>query len=91
MCIRDRADGIAHVVAQKPANIGKSLLALLAGLDVGEIFKAAAEKLIDQMLVHVGTHIAVVPVAQDGEVVEEDIRPLQSQLIQPAVLGNYKF
>ena len=37
-----------------------------------------------------GTHIAVVTVAQDRQVIEKHIRPLQSQLIKPPVLGNDK-
>ena len=42
------------------------------------------------MLMHIGTYIAVVAVAQDGQVVEEHIRSLQSQLVKPPVFGNDK-
>ena len=40
------------------------------------------------MLVHVGSHITVVPVAQGWDVVKEHIRSLKAKLVKPAVFGN---
>ena len=40
------------------------------------------------VFVHIGTHIPVIPVAQDGKIVKKDIRSLQSQLVKPAVFGD---
>lgn len=43
------------------------------------------------MLMHIGANVAVVPVAQNGNIVEKHIRPLQAQLVEPAVFGNDVF
>lgn len=40
------------------------------------------------MFMHIGAYIAVIPVPQDGDVVKEHIRTLESQLVEPAVFGN---
>ena len=43
------------------------------------------------VLVHVGAYVPVISVAQDRNIVEKHIRPLQSQLVEPAVLGDNTF
>ena len=54
------------------------------------MLQIADKELLDVMLMHIGANVAVVPVAQNGNIVEKHIRPLQSQLIKPPVLGNDK-
>jgi hypothetical protein len=43
------------------------------------------------VLVHVGAYIAVIPVAENGDVVKKHVRPLESQLVEPAVFGDNVF
>ena len=85
------ADGIPHVMAQKTADVSQSRFSLLTRIDGGKSGKAAAEEVVDSVLMHVGAYVPVVPVAQDGQVVEKDIRPLESQLVKPAVFGDNEF
>ena len=84
------AYGIADIMAYKTAHIGQSLFPLLPRVNPGKLEETAPEKIIHMVFVHMGTHIAVVTVAQDRQVIEKHIRPLQSQLIKPPVLGNDK-
>ena len=81
-------DIVCDVVVHKTCQIGDSLLPLLLRLQMGEAVQGAPEKLIDMVLVHVGTHVSVIPVPQDGNIVKEHIRPLQTQLVEPAVFCN---
>lgn len=53
--------------------------------------KAAAEKVIYLVFMHVGAHIPVIPVAQDWEIVKEYIRALQAQLIEPTIFCDNEF
>ena len=85
------ADRISYIMAEKAAHKGQPLLSLLAGINAGQLEKAAAEKIIHMMLMHIGADIPMVSVAQDGQIIKKHIRPLKTQLIQPAVLGNNKF
>ena len=77
-------------MTDKTAQKSHSLFLLLLGFNPGKAVKGAAEKIIYTMLVHIGAYISVVSVAQDREIVKKHIRPLKSQLIQPAVLCNDK-
>lgn len=43
------------------------------------------------MFVHVGTDISIVAVAQNRNVVEEDIRSLKTELVEPAVFRDDVF
>ena len=43
------------------------------------------------VLMHVGSYVPVIPVAQDGQVVEEHIRTLEAKLVEPSVLGDNEF
>lgn len=43
------------------------------------------------MFMHIRTHIAVVPVAQDRDIIEKNVRALQAELVEPAVFGNDVF
>ena len=83
-------DRITYIVAQKTAHVGQALFPLLSGSNPGKLQEAAAEEIVDMMLMHVRAYIAVIPVAEDGQVVKEHIRPLKTQLIKPSVLGNDK-
>ena len=85
------ANGIPNVVAEKTAHKSKPLLPLLAGINPGKLVKAAAEKIVYMVLMHVGSHVPVIPVAQDGQVVEEHIRTLEAKLVEPSVLGDNEF
>ena len=42
------------------------------------------------VFMHIGTYIAVVSMAQDGQVIKKHVRPLETQLIEPPILGNDK-
>lgn len=55
------------------------------------MLQIADKELLDVMLMHIGANVAVVPVAQNGNIVEKHIRPLQAQLVEPAVFGNDVF
>ena len=43
------------------------------------------------VFVHVGAYVAVVPVAEYGKIVKEHIGTLETQLVEPAVFGDYEF
>lgn len=43
------------------------------------------------MLMHVGTDISIVAVAQNRNVVEEDIRSLKTELVEPSVFRDDVF
>ena len=47
------------------------------------------EKPVHMVFVHVGAYVPIVPVPQDRDIVEKNIRPLEAQLIKPAVFGNH--
>lgn len=53
--------------------------------------KAAAEKVIYLVFMHMGAHIPVISVTQDWEIVKEYIRALQAQLIEPTIFCNNEF
>ena len=40
---------------------------------------------------HIGADIAMIPVAQDRQVIEKHIRSLKTKLVKPAVFCNDKF
>lgn len=40
-------------------------------------------------VMHIGAHIAVISVAQDRNIVKENIRALEAELIEPAVFGYH--
>ena len=82
------ADRIGDVMIDKTGQIRDRLLLLLAGLDAPDAAQAALKKRADQMLVHVGTDIPVIPVPQDRNIIKKHVRPLQPQLIEPAVFGH---
>ena len=73
------ADGIPNIMSEKTADIGEAGFPLLPGLDSGKLGEAAAEKIIDQMFMRVGTDIAVIPMPQNRQVVKEDVRSLESK------------
>lgn len=85
------ADGVGNVVIDKTGQIGDGFFLLLAGMNQADVAQAALEKFIDLVLMHVGSHISVIPVPQDGDIIEKHIRPLKSQLIKPAVFGDNVF
>jgi hypothetical protein len=41
------------------------------------------------VFVHIGTYIAVIPVAENGDIVKKYIRSLETKLIKPSVFGDY--
>ena len=82
------ADGITDVVAEVSAEIGQSPGLLLPGADLHHLLQIVDKKFLYMVFVHIGTDIAVIPVAENGNLVEKHVRSLQSQLVQPAVLGN---
>ena len=41
------------------------------------------------VFVHMGTDVPVVPVAQDRDIIKEDIRALEPDLVEPAVFGDH--
>ena len=81
------ADGVGNIVIDKSGEEGHGFLLLLSGSDEADMAQTALEKPADFMFVHVGAHIAVVPVPENRNIVEEHVRSLQAQLIEPAVLG----
>ena len=83
------ADGIRRVVAEKTGQIGYGLLPLLLGLDLRQPLQIVLEKSVHMVFVHVGAYVPIVPVPQDRDIVEKNIRPLEAQLIKPAVFGNH--
>ena len=85
------ADRVSNVVVDKAGQVGDGFLFLLAGMNQSNVAQAALEKFIDLMLMHVGSHISIIPVPQDGDIIEKHIRSLKSQLIEPTVFGNNVF
>ena len=79
------ADGVPHVVAEKAGQVGDALLPLLSGLQIPQMGQITAEKVVHMVLVHVSAHVPVIPVAQNGDIIEKDIRSLKPQLVKPAV------
>ena len=73
------------------AKIGKALGPLLFKRDFFQTVKIAGKKIPDMVFVHVGAHVSVIPVPENGNIVKENIRALETQLIEPAVLGNNIF
>jgi len=43
------------------------------------------------VFVHIGPHVPVIPVAENGYIIEEHIRTLKAQLVKPTVFGNNPF
>ena len=85
------AYGIADIMAYKTAHIGQPLFPLLPRVNPGKLEETAPEKIIHMVFVHMGTHIAVVTVAQDRQVIEKHIRSLKTKLVEPAVFCNDEF
>ena len=85
------ADGITDIMAQIAAKVSKPLNALLPGGDFSKVAQIAGKEILNVVLVHIGTHIPVIPVAEDGDIVKKDIRPLEAKLIKPAVFGDNIF
>ena len=83
------ADGVPDIVAEIAGEIGQGLLLLLAGMDFRNFRQAALEKVIHMKVMHIGAHIAVISVAQDRNIVKENIRALEAELIEPAVFGYH--
>ena len=40
---------------------------------------------------HMGADVAVVPVTEDRDIIKEDIRSLETKLVEPAVFGYHMF
>ena len=40
---------------------------------------------------HMGADVAVVPVTEDRDIIKEDIRSLETKLVEPAVFGYLMF
>ena len=76
-------------MAEKTGQIGYGLLPLLLGLDLRQPLQIVLEKSVHMVFVHVGAYVPIVPVPQDRDIVEKNIRPLEAQLIKPAVFGNH--
>ena len=72
------ADGVPHIVADVTGQVGKPLLPLLPGGKPGKVSQIATEKIIYVVLVHIGAHIPVVPVTENGDVVKKHIRSLKT-------------
>ena len=81
------ADRIADIMADKACQKGDSLFTLLLIWELGKLCQKAAKKIIYMVFMHIRTHIAVVTVAQDRNVVEKHIRSLKAKLVEPAVFG----
>jgi len=43
------------------------------------------------VFVHIGTYVAVIPVAENGNIIKKHIRSLEAELVKPSVLGDYTF
>ena len=84
------AYGVTDIMADKTAHVGQAFFTLLPGADSGKLHETATEKVIDMVFMHIGTYIAVVSMAQDGQVIKKHVRPLETQLIEPPILGNDK-
>ncbi len=85
------ADGIRDIMVNKAGQKGYGLFAPLPGRNLADAAQAVFKKGIDMVLMHVRAHIAVVAVAQDGNVVKKHIRALQPELVEPAVFGHNVF
>ena len=72
------------------AAMGQAFFTLLPGADSGKLHETTTEKVIDMVFMHIGTYIAVVSMAQDGQIIEKHVRSLETQLIEPPILGNDK-
>ncbi len=70
------ADGVANIVVEKSAYIGNSFITLLMRLDLAQILKTIPEETIDMVIMHISSHIAVIPVAQNRNIVKKDIGAL---------------
>jgi hypothetical protein len=84
------AYGVTDIMADKTAHVGQAFFTLLPGADSGKLHETATEKVIDMVFMHIGAYIAVVSMAQDGQVIKKHVRPLETQLIEPPILGNDK-
>lgn len=40
------------------------------------------------MLMHIRTHIPVIPMSKNRDVIKENIRSLEAELVEPAIFGN---
>jgi len=43
------------------------------------------------VFVHIGTYVAVIPVAENGYIIKKYIRSLEAELVKPSVFGDYTF
>lgn len=64
------AYGVTDIMADKTAHVGQAFFTLLPGADSGKLHETATEKVIDMVFMHIGTYIAVVSMAQDGQVIK---------------------
>ncbi len=85
------ANGITNIVAKIAAKIGEALLSLLPGRDISQITQIAGEKVLNMVFMHVRGYVAVIPVSQDGYIIEKHVGPLQAKLVKPTVFGNNEF
>ena len=49
------------------------------------------KKVVYLILMHMGADVAVVPVTEDRDIIKEDIRSLETKLVEPAVFGYHMF
>ena len=82
-------DGVPDVMAHVAGGIGHGLLPLLGGFHPGDGQQEAAEEVLDVGFVHEHADVAVVPVPGQGNVIKEDIRPLEPQLEDKAVAAHH--
>ena len=83
------ADGVGGIVAEEAGHIGNGLFPLLLGTDGGDLVETVPEETVHMVFVHMGTDVPVVPVAQDRDIIKEDIRALEPDLVEPAVFGDH--
>jgi len=61
----------------------------MLGTDGGDLVETVPEETVHMVFVHMGTDVPVVPVAQDRDIIKEDIRALEPDLVEPAVFGDH--
>lgn len=84
-------DRIGDIVADKSRQKRRGFFLLLPRMDLRELQKAVFKEVVDLILMHMGTDVAVVPVTQDRNIIKEDIRSLKTKLVEPAVFGYHMF
>ena len=85
------ADRIGDIMADKSRQKRRSFFLLLPRMDLRKLQKAVFKEVVDLILMHMGTDVAVVPVPQDRNIIKEDIRSLKTKLVKPTVFCNDKF